>query len=194
MLVDVAFRTLGEQARLVPRRVVGDLLEQRVEHLADAPVAAKSGAARPLRSNIATTSSPEIARSRMLNAGPSASTAATRASNRSLESSRLRQARAVDVRRAQREEPAEMLGPDPPDEAAQRLVLRLGVGGVHVVQHEVRDGVDGVVRQAAGARASAAPSRRRRARAGRTCSRGRPGAAPPSAACRRRARAPQAAA
>src|SRR3979411_1574577 len=39
MLVDVAFRTLGEQARLVPRRVVDDLLEQRVEHLAHDPVA-----------------------------------------------------------------------------------------------------------------------------------------------------------
>src|ERR1700736_1346098 len=42
MLVDVAFRTRAEQARLVPRRVVGDLLAQRAEHLADGPVSAKS--------------------------------------------------------------------------------------------------------------------------------------------------------
>src|ERR1035437_7830690 len=42
VLVDVAFCTLGERARLVPRRVIGDLLEQRLEHLPDAVVAAKS--------------------------------------------------------------------------------------------------------------------------------------------------------
>src|ERR1700676_626536 len=47
MLDDVAFSALREQARLVQRRVVGDLLEECLQHLADPRVAAETGCHDP---------------------------------------------------------------------------------------------------------------------------------------------------
>src|SRR6202163_866839 len=148
MLVDVAFSTRGEKARLVPRRVVGDLLEQRVEHLSHPPVAAKSAGRKAFslehRHDV-------VAGDRQVADGERR---AFREHGRDPRFEPLvrvvapREAGPVDVSTAQREEAAEMLRADPAHEAPKRLVRGVGVGGVHVVQHEVRDRRHGVVGQA----------------------------------------------
>src|SRR6202163_3474834 len=112
MLVDVALGALREQARLVQRRVVGDLLEERLQHLADPGVAAESRCHDPFAledRNHVVAAEGELAQAqrRLLRehrahpglealVGPIA----------------LAQPRAVDVGAAQGEKPLEMLGAD----------------------------------------------------------------------------------
>ncbi len=191
MLADVALRALGEPARLVARRVVGDLLEERAQHLPDAGVPPKSARrgtrALEQRDDLASRDGEVLdAKGGLLReyGGDTCLEALVRAVA-------FRQPGARDVGVAQRELTLA--------DAQARCGARTGAASCRARPGPPRTcaGARGArpcrpSRSAAAAvRASAGPGPRRRARAGRTCCRVRPRAAPRCAAFRHRAAAPQ---
>ena len=140
-------RTLSEQARLVAGRLVGDLFEQGMEHLAHPRIAAKTRLRQALalqRGDHVLTPDRQIAHGQRRFFRQHLGHPGLEPLVRIIA---FGESRAGDVGPAQREQPVQMLGSDPAHEAADRLVLRLGVGTVHVLAHQMGDRFDRLARQ-----------------------------------------------
>src|SRR5581483_10770743 len=147
LLVHKAFDALREHGGVVPRRVVGDLLQQDAQDLADTAVTLEAGRRGAL---------PNEDRDDVIARDGEIAHAERRALREHGPNPRLEALVAVvalagagagDVGPAQGEQPVEVLHADPADEAPQGLVLRFGVRRIHVVPHEVCDALDRLVRQ-----------------------------------------------